>query len=163
MGAGTTVGEWMATGRLVGVDQARVRELGQVPEQEVVVLTIGDSVARAEIPALCERLRALLEGRACEAVVCDLATLVQADLAAVEALARLQLTARRLGCRVRLRNESGELAALLELTGLSEVLPLESDAPDVKRPLPREPRRQAKEREEPSCVAEEGDSADPTA
>ncbi len=41
------------------------------------------------------------------------------DLAAVDALARLQLSARRLGGRVRLRDVSQELAELLDLVGLA--------------------------------------------
>jgi STAS domain len=49
-----------------------------------------------------------------------------ADLALVEALARLQLSARRRGERVRLRNVSDELRALLELVGLDQVLAVEA-------------------------------------
>jgi hypothetical protein len=41
------------------------------------------------------------------------------DLALVEALARLQLAARRDGCSIRLRDPCAELAALLELAGLA--------------------------------------------
>jgi ABC-type transporter Mla MlaB component len=48
------------------------------------------------------------------------------DLALVEALARLQLGARRRGARLRLRNVSDELRALLELVGLDEVLAVEA-------------------------------------
>ena len=44
------------------------------------------------------------------------------DLGAVEALARLQLAARRLGCSIRLRDACVELSELLELCGLSEVV-----------------------------------------
>jgi anti-anti-sigma regulatory factor len=46
-----------------------------------------------------------------------------ADLTTVEALVRLELTARRRGCRVCLCGASPELAALLALCGLTEVLP----------------------------------------
>jgi anti-anti-sigma regulatory factor len=49
-----------------------------------------------------------------------------ADLALVEALARLQLGARRRGERLRLRNVSDELRALLELVGLDQVLAVEA-------------------------------------
>jgi len=49
----------------------------------------------------------------------------RADLALVAALVRLQLIARRDGARVRLRNASDELRALLELVGLADVLGLE--------------------------------------
>jgi hypothetical protein len=48
------------------------------------------------------------------------------DLALVESLARLQLSARRRGERLRLRNVSDELRALLELVGLDEVLAVEA-------------------------------------
>jgi anti-anti-sigma regulatory factor len=56
-------------------------------------------------------------------VVCDVGA-TPADLAAVHALVRLALTARRLGCQVQVRALSQELAELLELCGLTGVLPL---------------------------------------
>ena len=55
-------------------------------------------------------------------VDCDVRALA-ADVVAVETLAHLQLTARRLGCRIRLRRPSHELAGLLGLSGLNKVLP----------------------------------------
>ena len=48
------------------------------------------------------------------------------DLALVDALARLQLDARRRGGRLRLRNVTDELRSLLELVGLADVLAVES-------------------------------------
>jgi hypothetical protein len=47
------------------------------------------------------------------------------DLAMVDALARMQLGARRRGSRLRLRNVNDELRGLLELVGLADVLALE--------------------------------------
>jgi hypothetical protein len=44
------------------------------------------------------------------------------DLALVDALARLQLAARRRGCPVRLHAPCRELADLLDLTGLTDVM-----------------------------------------
>ncbi len=44
------------------------------------------------------------------------------DLAAVDALARLQLAARRLGCSIWLRHACPELSEILELAGLGDVL-----------------------------------------
>ncbi len=44
-------------------------------------------------------------------------------LALVDELARLQLTARRLGCSIGLRDACAELAELLDLAGLGEVVP----------------------------------------
>jgi hypothetical protein len=44
------------------------------------------------------------------------------DLGTVDALARLQLAARRLGCSVRVFGACDELQALLDLAGLGELL-----------------------------------------
>lgn len=46
-----------------------------------------------------------------------------ADLAIVDALARLQLAARRTGASIRLRGVSPRWVEVLELAGLSDVLP----------------------------------------
>lgn len=46
-----------------------------------------------------------------------------ADLTLVDALARLQLAARRFGCSIRVHGTGADLGALLELVGLAEVLP----------------------------------------
>lgn len=48
---------------------------------------------------------------------------VEADVAVVDGLARLQLAARRCGCVVRLCNASPELRDLIALLGLDDVLP----------------------------------------
>jgi anti-anti-sigma regulatory factor len=47
------------------------------------------------------------------------------DIGTVDALARLQLSARRLGRRLRLREVPIELRELIELAGLSRVLGVE--------------------------------------
>jgi hypothetical protein len=47
------------------------------------------------------------------------------DIGTVDALARLHLSARRLGWRLRLREASVELRELIELAGLSRVLGVE--------------------------------------
>ncbi len=46
---------------------------------------------------------------------------VSADLVVVGTLARMQLTARRNGCRIALHGASPELEALIELCGLAGV------------------------------------------
>ena len=58
-------------------------------------------------------------------VACDVAC-ARADVATVEALARLQLAARRHGCRVTLRHASEELRQLIAFMGLRDVLPDDS-------------------------------------
>jgi hypothetical protein len=47
------------------------------------------------------------------------------DLSTIDALARLQLLARRLGFSIVVRDASPALAELVELSGLAGVLPLE--------------------------------------
>jgi ABC-type transporter Mla MlaB component len=79
-------------------------------------------VTRDAIPALCERARRLLEGCDAGPVACDVAALAEPDAVTIDALARLQLTALRLGYRVELRRAGEELEDLLSLTGLLGVL-----------------------------------------
>ena len=80
-------------------------------------------------------------------IVCDVST-VAPEVAAVDALARIQLNACRLGLEIRLRHASGALLELITFAGLDEVLRVE-------------PGRQAEEREERSCVEEERELDDP--
>ncbi len=55
-------------------------------------------------------------------IVCDVGA--AADITAVHALACFAVTARRLGCQVQLRSPSRDLTELIELCGLTEVLPV---------------------------------------
>jgi hypothetical protein len=75
----------------------------------------------ADLPVLCEGLRRRLLGSAAAVVVCDVRAL-PADLPTVDALARLELTARRLGREIRLAGASPELLGLLGLAGLAGVV-----------------------------------------
>ena len=57
------------------------------------------------------------------------------DLRVVDALARLQLAARRVGGSIRLRNPCERLRDLLDLVGLSDVFPdVVDDAADAPDP-----------------------------
>ncbi|MFF9758241.1 MULTISPECIES: STAS domain-containing protein [Streptomyces] len=86
------------------------------------VLVLSGPLAPGEVSGPCDALRALLDGGGGggpgRVVVCDVAGLGPAGLAAVNLLARLQLTARRAGGRIRLRDPSPALRALLDLAGL---------------------------------------------
>jgi ABC-type transporter Mla MlaB component len=85
---------------------------------------IWGPIARNDLPGLRDRVCALLHERGPGVARCDV-TGVEPDAVTVEALARLQLGARRLGCQVRLTNASAELRELIEYMGLSDVLPEE--------------------------------------
>jgi ABC-type transporter Mla MlaB component len=76
-------------------------------------------IARADLPGLCDRVCALLPADA--VAFCDVSS-VPADAVTVDALARLQLAARRRGSIVHLRNASPELRDLVALMGLTAVL-----------------------------------------
>ena len=96
--------------------------LRPLPGPNAMVVEIAGRIDRADIPALCECVRLSLEGKRSQLVVCDVGGLTRPDCVAVDALARLRLTVRRLGCRLRLRNVSPELGALLCFAGLSEIV-----------------------------------------
>lgn len=87
-------------------------------------LVVTGRITRAEVPALCAELEALLSGPSAVAVVdCDVGGVVHPDLALVEAVARLGLVARRAGgVELRLRNVPAGFRALLDLVGLADVL-----------------------------------------
>jgi hypothetical protein len=101
-------------------------------------------------------------------VVFDIRELARPDATAIEALARLQLTALRHGRRIRLRNACGELEDLLALVGLVELLPVIEPGLDPgpepgRGPSGLESRRQPEQREQPRRVEEERDPVDPIA
>jgi STAS domain len=73
------------------------------------------------------------------------------DVLTIDALSRLQLSARRHGRRLRLRNASDELQNLIDLVGLGEVLGV----------CGVEPRRQPEQREQRGGVQEEREFDDP--
>jgi anti-anti-sigma regulatory factor len=58
-------------------------------------------------------------------VVCEVGALKDPDLRTVDALARVQLAAWRLGLVFRLRGRNPELEDLLDLCGLRDVLLME--------------------------------------
>lgn len=90
--------------------------------QYSVAFVIYGPINRTDLPGLCDRVCALLSERAVDVAVCDVAG-VDPDAVTVDALARLQLAARRHGCQVRLRDASDELVELVAFMGLTDVLP----------------------------------------
>jgi hypothetical protein len=106
------------------------------------------AVGPTDVVAACTRLRAVAAGEGVERVNCDVSALA-AELAAVDALARLALLARRLGCPLNVRRASPELRELVELCGLSEVLGVWRNG------------RKPEQREQPVHVEERVDPDDP--
>jgi len=119
------------------------------------VLIMLGPVPRDAIPALCERARRLLAGCDAGPVSCDVDALADPDAVTIDALARLQLTALRLGYRVELQRARGPLVELLVLSGLSGVLRCAGSASGV------EVRGEPEHREQALGVQEEADPDDP--
>jgi ABC-type transporter Mla MlaB component len=88
---------------------------------QTIAFAVRGPIARTDLPGLCDRVCALLGESGAELAFCDVGG-VDPDAVTVDALARLQLAARRYGCRVRLRHASRELVELVEFMGLENVL-----------------------------------------
>jgi ABC-type transporter Mla MlaB component len=89
---------------------------------KTIAFAVRGPIARDDLPGLCDRVCTLLERTPAGVAICDV-TGVEPDAVTVDALARLQLAARRHGRQVRLRNASSELQALVAFMGLRDVLP----------------------------------------
>lgn len=88
-----------------------------------ITFAIWGPIARGDLPGLCDRVCALLTESGATLAVCDVAG-VAVDAVTVDALARLQLAARRQSCRIQLRHASEQLRELLAFMGLEDVLAL---------------------------------------
>ena len=96
-----------------------------VESMSIVLLEIRAPLRREDLPELFLRTCALFQEHEPDRILCDV-TGVEPDAVSMDALARLQLAARRSGCVVRLRNTTPELRELVALMGLSDVLPDEA-------------------------------------
>ncbi|QCX78739.1 hypothetical protein C9F11_25640 [Streptomyces sp. YIM 121038] len=112
------------------------------------LIVITGPVRQDDVPALCAELHHRAANGHTE-VVCDLRGVTTADLATVDAVARLRLAARRADVGLRLRGPTPALWALLRLVGLAELcVEVERDPEQREPPLgveeavePRDPAR----------------------
>lgn len=89
-----------------------------VDTSQPLVVTLPARPGREDVARLSAEIAAAPPGQ----VVCEVGALAHADLAAVDALARLKLAAGRSGHRIRFHGAGPELRALLLLTGLDATL-----------------------------------------
>ncbi len=115
-----------------------------------VLLALSGPLGQSQLRDACRQLALLLDQAEDGSVACDVGALTSADAAAIDAIARLQLTALRRGGRIRLLHVPSRLHELLSLAGLAETLGLE-------------PLGKSEEGEEPIRVEEEAELADPPA
>lgn len=90
-------------------------------EVRPVEVRIRGPLRRSDLPGLYARVCALFTANPGATLVCDVSE-VAIDAVAVEALARLQLGARRNGCTVRLVSAPRELSELVSFMGLQDVI-----------------------------------------
>jgi ABC-type transporter Mla MlaB component len=88
---------------------------------QAVVFAIDGPIARTDLPRLCEQVCARIERTGADVALCD-ASKIEPDAVSVDALARVQLTAKRRGCEAHLCGASTELLELLAFMGLRDVL-----------------------------------------
>ncbi|MFD6987415.1 STAS domain-containing protein [Streptomyces sp. NPDC059943] len=110
---------------------------------KTILLALRGPITAADVPQLCDQLAARLRDGDATDAVCDVGALGGPTAVTVNALARLQLVARGRGCRIRLSGAGPELLLLLELVGLTDVLPADGpgggsvetgpDPPPVRR------------------------------
>ena len=91
-------------------------------DQRTITFAVWGPIGRTDLPGLGERVCALLASSGAELAYCDVSGIAP-DAVTVDALAQLQLGAKRHRCTVRLQNASDELRALVEFMGLTTVLP----------------------------------------
>jgi ABC-type transporter Mla MlaB component len=93
-----------------------------LPGSKTITFAIVGPITRADLPGLCDRVCGLLRTSGANVALCEVKD-VDPDAVTIDALARLQVAARRNGCQVRLRNASSELIELVAFMGLTDVLP----------------------------------------
>lgn len=87
-----------------------------------LVFQIEGPITQADLPGLCDRVCGLFERSGADLAYCRVSG-IEPDAVTVDALAQLQLAARRHRCQVRLRDASPELLELVAFMGLTDVLP----------------------------------------
>ncbi len=92
------------------------------PEGSAITFVINGPIAPTDLPGLYRRVCALLDDSDAGVAFCEVRE-VNPDAVTVDALARLQLAARRHDCQVRLQGASDELRELVAFMGLGAVLP----------------------------------------
>ncbi|MEV3860524.1 STAS domain-containing protein [Streptomyces sp. NPDC050095] len=118
-------------------------------------MVVAGPIGPGDAPQWCDRVRrAARQGDPGGEVICDVSGVTGTDFATIDALARMQLAARRAGGRIRLRDPSPKLALLLQLAGLADTLGLSGSG--------GQPLRKAEQREPALAEVQEAvESGDP--
>lgn len=99
-----------------------VHALRPTTDPDTLLVMVRGVFDRAAATRLGDEVGDLLRATGASLVICDLGGVTHANAAAVDAVCRVHLAARRVGCRLRLRHVSPELVDLLDLMGLCDVV-----------------------------------------
>ena len=103
---------------------AFVHALHPSRDRRVVLLLIGGRIQRDDAARLGDLVRDLLESAGASLAICDVGMVDPPEAAAVDLLCRIRMITRRMGVRLEIRAASTELADLLFLMGLCDVVPV---------------------------------------
>ena len=85
-------------------------------------MALAGRIGPTEIAAVCKRVRELICDQGADVVVVDVSGVVEPDLVALDALARLHLMARRFGRDIKITHTCEQLEELVAFSGLGDVL-----------------------------------------
>ena len=94
-----------------------------------MLLVLDGRLCRNDARSLEQDVTRLLDGVQAEVALCDIGHLVGSDLAALDAVVRLQLTGRRLGVRIAFQRTPAPLLRLVRFLALIDVLPIDTEPP----------------------------------
>lgn len=119
-----------------------------------LTVTLGAPPTPDEVPALCRAAEDIVTFMPVSVVRCDVGSVREPDASTLDAVARLALTARRVGAAIELVNACPGLFDLIDLAGLSDVVRLGDRRSGI------EMGRQAELREQGVGVEEEVEADD---
>lgn len=102
-------------------------------ERSVPVFALSGVITPATVRTICDGVQSLLATRPDPVVVVDVSGVTTPDMAAIDALARLQLVAKRQGRTIRVVHVCAEMRDLLLLAGLRDVVPVADAELPVER------------------------------
>lgn len=100
---------------------ASIQALQPAHDPTTLIVTMRGVIDRPTAARLGDEVGDLLRTTGARHLVCDVGGVLRTDAATVDAICRIKVAARRLGCTMRVRHGTVELVELLDLMGLCEV------------------------------------------
>lgn len=97
-------------------------ESGSSARTNLPVVAISGRIGTSDTDSLCARVQELFRAGDEEVVAVDVSGVIDPDVAALDALARLHLTSLRMGRRIKILHTCDQLEELVAFAGLADVL-----------------------------------------